>query len=156
VLSGAVQPGQTSASCQAESSQDAAGTPVDFGPGNVLDRNPATAWRCAAGTAQTITFEFEAPTRLVSVGLVNGYVKVDVITGVDRYVQNHRIRQATWTFDDGTVVTQDFADDTRTMQTMPVDVTTRSVTLAIVSTYAPGGEAPRDMVPVADVQFLGG
>ena len=39
---------------------------------------------------------------------------------------------------------------------MPVDVTATSVTMEILATYPPGGEAPRDMVPVAEVQFVGG
>ncbi len=127
-----------------------------FAPGNVLDHNPATAWRCEApATGQRLTFTFDAPTHLTSVGLIGGYVKVDPLTGVDRFVQNHRVRQVRWTFSDGSTVTQDLADS-RNMQTIPVDVTTTTATLEILATYPPGGEAPRDMVPIAEVQFIGG
>ena len=52
-------------------------------------------------------------------------------------------------------MTQNLADS-REMQTLPVDITATSVTMQIVATYAPGGEAPRDMVPVAEVQFTTG
>jgi hypothetical protein len=127
-----------------------------FSPGNVLDRNPATAWRCEASVAdQSLTFTFDQPTHLTSVGLIGGYVKVDPLTGVDRFTQNHRVRQVVWTFDDGTSVTQNLAD-ARNLQSIGVDVTASSVRLQIVDTYPPGGEAPRDMVPVAEVQFIAG
>src|SRR5262245_4405910 len=87
----AVAPRETAASCQAPNSQEADGTPVVFAPGNVLDHNPATAWRCEASVAdQSLTFTFAGPTHLTSVGLIGGYVKVDALTGVDRFVQNHR------------------------------------------------------------------
>jgi hypothetical protein len=153
---GAVTPRETAASCQAPNSEEADGTPIVFAPGNVLDNNPATAWRCAASDAnKSLTFTFDGPTHLTSVGLIGGYVKVDPLTGVDRFPQNHRVRQVRWTFDDGTTVTQDLADS-RDMQSIDVDVTTSRATLQILSTYPPGGEGPRDMVPVAEVQFVGG
>jgi LysM repeat protein len=153
---GAITPRQTSATCQAPDSEEADGTPVVFAPGNVLDHNPATAWRCEASAPnKSLTFTFDAPTHLTSVGLVGGYVKVDPLTAVDRFPQNHRVRQVRWTFDDGTTVTQDLAD-ARDMQSIDVDVTTSGVTLTITATYPPGGELPRDMVPVAEVQFVGG
>ncbi len=151
-----VAPGETSASCQAPDSADASGAAVSFNPGNLLDRNPGTAWRCAQGSDQSVTFQFGGPTHLTSVGLINGYAKVDPVTGVDRYLQNARVRQARWVFSDGTTVVQDFADGTRSVQSIAVDVTASSVTLEIVSTYPPGGEAPRDFVPVAEVELIGG
>jgi hypothetical protein len=129
---------------------------VVFAPGNVLDHNPATAWRCEASVGdQSLTFTFDGPTHLTSVGLIGGYVKVDSLTEVDRFVQNHRVRQVRWTFDGGATVTQDLADS-RNMQSIDVDVTTNTARLEILDTYPPGGEAPRDMVPVAEVQFTGG
>jgi LysM repeat protein len=154
---GAVVPQETSATCQAPDSEEANGTPIVFSPGNVLDNNPATAWRCEApAIGEKLTFTFAGPTHLTSVGLIGGYVKVDPLTEVDRFPQNHRIRQVRWTFSDGTSVTQDLADS-RDMQTMTVDVTTANATLEILATYPPGDvEGPRQMVPIAEVQFLGG
>jgi LysM repeat protein len=151
-----IVPRQTVPSCQAPDSEEADGTPIVFSPGNVLDRNPATAWRCeASASPKSLTFTFDQATHLTSVGLIGGYVKVDPLTGVDRFPQNHRVRQVRWTFDNATTVTQDLAD-ARTMQTQAVDITATSVTMEILATYPPGGEAPRDMVPVAEVQFIGG
>jgi LysM repeat protein len=147
---------ETVPSCQAPNSEEADGTPIVFSPGNVLDRNPATAWRCeASDSPKSLAFTFDQPTHLTSVGLIGGYVKVDPLTGVDRFPQNHRVRQVRWTFDNTTTVTQDLADS-RSMQTLPVDITATTVTMEIIATYPPGGEAPREMVPVAEVQFIGG
>ena len=84
----------------------------------------------------SLTFTFDAPTRFTSVGLIGGYVKVDPLTGVDRFPQNHRVRQVQWTFDEATTVTQNLADS-REMQTLPVDITATSVTMQIVATYPP-------------------
>jgi LysM repeat protein len=152
----AVVPRETAATCQAPDSEEADGTPIVFAPGNVLDHNPATAWRCEASVAnKSLTFTFDGETHLTSLGLIGGYVKVDTLTGVDRFPQNHRVRQVRWTFSDGSTVTQDLADS-RDLQSIPVDVTTTSATLEILATYPPGGEAPRNMVPVAEVQFIGG
>ena len=72
--------------------------------------------------------------------MIGGYVKVDPLTGVDRFPQNHRVRQVRWTFSDGTTVTQDLADS-RNMQTIPVDVTTTTATMEILATYPPGGRS---------------
>jgi LysM repeat protein len=153
---GGVVPRETVPSCQAPDSEEADGTRIVFSPGNVLDRNPATAWRCeASASPKTLTFTFDQATHLTSVGLIGGYVKVDPLTGVDRFPQNHRVRQVRWTFDNSTTVTQDLADS-RSMQTFPVDITATTVTMEITATYPPGGEAPRQMVPVAEVQFING
>ena len=153
---GAVQPTGASATCQAPDSEEANGTPIVFSPSNVLDHNPGTAWRCEApATGQTLTVSLGAPTHLTSVGMIGGYDKRDPLTGVDRWPQNHRVRQVKWTFSDGTSVTQDLADS-RGMQSINVDVTTDSVVIEILSTYPPGGELPRDMVAVAEVQLIGG
>ena len=52
--------GRRRRSCQAPDSEEADGTPIVFAPGNVLDHNPATAWRCeASATGQTLTFTFD-------------------------------------------------------------------------------------------------
>jgi len=156
----AVTPTQTDASCVGNDGQEANGAAVSFAPGNLFDRNPATAWRCDnQTTGSTVTFSFDGPTHLTSVGLINGYVKVDALTGRDRYLQNHRIRQVNWVFttDAGDVtVTQDFADGNRGMQLQNVDVTATAVRLEITATYPPTGEDTRNSAPIAEVQFTAG
>ena len=133
----------TDATCQAPDSAEANGTPISFNPGNVLDHNPATAWRCESGSDQALTFTFSSPVHLDSVGLIGGYVKVDPLTGVDRFEQNARVRQVEWAFSDGTntsTATQNLADE-RSMQTMAVDVVVTTVTMTVTDTYPPGGPA---------------
>jgi len=152
---GGVEPSGATATCQSPDSSEANGTPIVFAPTNVLDRNPATAWRCPApATGETLTVSLDAATHLTSVGMIGGYVKVDPLTRIDRFPQNHRVRQARWTFSDGTTVTQDLADS-RQMQSIDVDVTTTSVTIEILSTYPPSGPDPKDNVVVAAVQLIG-
>lgn len=120
----------------------------------MFDRDLGTAWRCEAGTPQNITFEFGGERHITSVGLVNGYAKVDGLTTVDRYLQNHRISQVRWTFSDGTVVTQDLEDNNRGMQSIDVDVTATSVELEVLATYPPDSDYPRDMVPISEAQLI--
>jgi phosphatidylethanolamine-binding protein (PEBP) family uncharacterized protein/LysM repeat protein len=156
VATGSVVPRETAASCQASDSEEADGTPIVFAPHNVFDQDPSTVWRCEASVAdQSLRFVFDDPVDLTSVGLIGGYVKVDPLTGVDRFPQNHRVRQVLWTFDDGTTITQELADS-REMQSIPVEVTANIVHMEILATYPPMSELPRDMVPVAEVQLLGG
>ena len=127
-----------------------------FSPSNVLDHNPASAWRCAApATGETLTGTLSGETHLTSVGMIGGYDKTDPLTGIDRWPQNHRVRRVRWTFSDGTTVEQDLADS-REMQSIAVDVTTSSVTIEILSTYPPSGPDPKQMVVVAEVQLIGG
>lgn len=153
---GQVAPANLAASCQAPDSNEADGvTPITFSPSNVLDGDLATAWRCAGGAGAELTFDLGGDVRLTEVGLVGGYVKVDPTSGVDRFVQNRRVRTVEWVFADGTVITQELADS-RELQTVPVDVTTASVVLRITDTYAAGGEAPRDFTPVAEVRLVAG
>lgn len=153
---GEIAPTQVDASCQAPNSTEADGTTqISFDPGNLFDHVAGTAWRCEAGTAQSVTFTFDSPVRITSVGLINGYVKIDPTRSTDRYPENHRVQQVTWTFSDGTnesTQTQTFADGNRQMQTIPVDVTVTSITLTVDSTY-PG---QRDMVPISEIQFIAG
>lgn len=152
---GAVQPAGASATCQSPDSEEANGTPIVFSPSNVLDHNPATAWRCPVPVSgQSLTLTLTGETQLTSVGMIGGYVKVDPLTGIDRFEQNHRVRRVVWTFSDGTSVTQDLADS-REMQTLSVDVVTTTVTIEILSTYPPSGEDPKDNVVVAEVQLVG-
>lgn len=154
---GAVQPTGASATCQDDDSEEANGTPIVFSPSNVLDHNPATAWRCPNPvTGETLTVTLDAETTLTSVGMIGGYVKADPLTGVDRFLQNHRVRRVRWTFSDGTFVEQDLADS-REMQTLtlPEPVTTSTVTIEILSTYPSSGPSPMNKTVIAEVQLIG-
>ena len=130
------------------------GDPVTYDAAHLLDGDPATAWRMPGdGTGAVLTFRLPGPTRLASVGLVNGYAKVD--GPVDWYPRNRRVEAVTWGFDDGTTLRQDLIENP-SMQTVAVDdVVTSSVTLTLTSVSAPGAEDGRDFTPVSDVRLIG-
>jgi len=90
-----------------------------------------TAWRVDGdGTGQSLTIDLGAEQRVLVVGLVPGYDKVDACDGADRWPQNRRPTQVTWRFADGTASTQTL-EDTRELQTVEVDAESDSVTLEI-------------------------
>lgn len=149
----AVAVGTATASCQAPSSVDAAGNPVGYPPGNAIDQDRTTAWRCSGdGVGESITLTVPRGTRVGLVGLVAGYAKTDPRTGTDRYAQNRRLTRVRWTFDDGTSYTQrlDGSPTTRRLQTRTVPTTpTRRVRLEILAS-TPGD---RDTVAVSDIRI---
>jgi hypothetical protein len=141
------------ASATAPDATDAAGTRVAYVAANVLDGDPATAWRAPGdGSGVTLTVAFPRRVRLRMVGMIPGYDKTDPVTGVRRWSQNRRITAARWHFDDGTVVAQRFAD-APVMQRIPVDATAASVVVEVVSTMA--GDGTHDYTAVSDVSLVG-
>ncbi|WP_220454649.1 hypothetical protein, partial [Bordetella avium] len=62
----------------------------------VVDDKPETAWRCnGSGEGQQITLTLPHPSRIVGVGMINGYAKV--FGNVDLYPQYRRVRTVRWT-----------------------------------------------------------
>ena len=121
--------GGASATCQSGNGVDSAGNLVSYSPGNVYDEDMTTAWRCDGdGTGQQLTVDLAGKTRIGEVGLVPGYAKTDVRSGIDRYAENDRITRVRWVFDDGTTVEQKFdpAVSNRSMQSMRIPVTKAS------------------------------
>jgi len=142
-----------SASATAPDSKDDAGNVVSYEAAHVLDADPTTAWRAEGdGRGVTVTLTLSAPAHITEVGLIPGYDKTDAISGKNRFTQNHRISEARWRFDDGTVVDQAFTDEA-TMQRQAVDVTSSTVTIEVVATLPcqPGF----DYTPISDVSIMG-
>ena len=140
--------------------QDVSGNMVRYEGRNMLDGVAQTCWRMIGdGTGKEITLRLEKPTRLTTVGLINGYAKI-ARDGrgkeLDWYHGNRRVLTVEWTFDDGTTVTQDLAD-TKRLQTIDVDpVTTQTVRLKLVSVSEPGtGRAARNNTAISDVSLVG-
>ena len=93
----------------------------------------------------------DSPVHLTQVGLVPGYAKVDVCSNFDRFTQLRRVVSVTWHFDGEVAVPQTFKDRPE-MQSVPVDVTTSTVTLEITATTP----NPRlDAAAVSEVLLLG-
>ncbi|WP_433783291.1 discoidin domain-containing protein [Actinomycetospora sp. CA-101289] len=134
-------PVSADASC-ATTGTDSAGTPFRYQPVNAFDSDPESAWRCeGAGYGQWLRADFGTPVTITEVGLVPGYDKVDPYDGTDRFAQSPRILGATWTFDDGTVVSQSFDTSPTTgrdLQTMSVPPVRTSSVLLTVTTTVPG------------------
>jgi len=140
--------------------QDVNGSPVTFVAAHMLDGIPQTCWRMVGdGTGEAITFELDQQTEMTEVGLVNGYAKTASSANgtYDWYAGNRRIREVEWTFDDGTVVTQDLRE-TRRVQTIRLDsgVVTEQVTMRLIEVSPPGpGRASRNNTAISEV-FLRG
>ncbi len=88
---------------------------------NMADGDPATCWRMNGdGTGQALTISIPGDARITSVGLINGYAKVDPTTGDDRYRQERRITHVTWQVPDGTAVEQSLSPMNRSVPSVPV------------------------------------
>lgn len=135
---------------------DTAGNTTSYAAANTVDGDPATTWRMAGdGTGTVLTFRLPHRTTLTEVGLVNGYAKTAQQggTALDWYAGNRRVLAVRWHFDDGTTRDQRL-DETRDMQRIPVQETTRTVRLEIVEVSAPGtGKAARDTTPISEVSL---
>jgi len=122
----------------------------------VVDDKPETAWRCnGSGEGQQITLTLPHPSRIVGVGMINGYAKV--FGNVDLYPQYRRVRTVRWTMPDGTWFNQDFTDDDQDLQKVMIAPRTvkGDITLAIIASTQPGslGEPTRDSVLISSVQL---
>lgn len=85
------------ASRTAPDSVDAAGDPVSYPASNLTDGDPETAWRVrGSGVGESVTITFDEPCLLSSVGILNGYQKVDATDQTDRWAQNRRIKTGEW------------------------------------------------------------
>ena len=139
--------------------EDVDGNMVRYEGRNMLDGVPETTWRMEGdGTGETITFDLAEPTTISEVGMINGYAKTASDGGreLNWYTGNRRVLEVEWVFDDGTTVSQDFAN-TRNLQTVKVDdVTTSSVQVRLVSVSKPGsGPAARNNTAISEVSLVG-
>ena len=148
-----------SAPAAAAPGQDANGEVVRYVADNMIDGIPETAWRMSGdGTGESITFRLERPATLSEVGLINGYAKVarDGRGLLDWYHGNRRILAVEWTFDDGTVLTQQLRDTTLFQTVRVKKVETESVTVRLLRVTAPGrGRASRNYTAISEVTLLG-
>lgn len=139
--------------------RDVQGNPVSYEAAHLLDGVPETCWRMPGdGTGTEITVTLAHRAHLRSVGLVNGYAKsAEDARGreLDWYHGNRRVLAVQWVFDDGSTVDQTLEDATA-VQSVDVDVTTRTVTLRLVSVSKPGtGRAARDYTAISELSLVG-
>jgi hypothetical protein len=123
-----------------------------FSAKNLQDGDFSTAWRVKGnGVGKLIRLRLAAPTHITQVGLLPGWAKVDGCSGADLFRQLRTVSSVRWIFDGGKSVQQQLAA-TPSLQSMPVDVVTRNVTLQILGTNPPNGI---DMTPISEIR-LGG
>ena len=82
-----------------------------YGPGNLTDGNPATAWVegvAGTGAGQKVSLSFDRPRRLAGFEIVNGYAK-----NRDIYRKNARLRTVTLRLSDGSSQSLSLPDDMR-------------------------------------------
>lgn len=137
---------------------DLANRPVSFDADQMLDGDPTTCWRMPGdGTGQTLQITLPEETRLSEVGLINGYAKTGQDKGlqVDWYDRNRRITSVTWTFDDGTTVSQSFQETTK-IQPVRVDTATTTIQLTLETVTPPArGGAGRDYTAISELSLTG-
>ena len=148
----AVRITDATASCQSDTSRDAAGNPTAYEPANAHDEDLSTAWRCdGSGVGQRFTVQVPAGTVVGEVGLVPGYAKTDPATGVDRYAENNRITRVRWAFDDGSTFVQKMSGspDDRRLRTRRVPATETGQVVVEILASEPG---PRDTVAISEIR----
>ncbi|WP_041241349.1 NADase-type glycan-binding domain-containing protein [Geodermatophilus obscurus] len=134
---------------------DGAGNRTSYVPANMLDGDPATAWRMDGdGTGAVLTFGLDERRPIAQLGLVNGYAKIDPATGEDRYSQERRIVNVSWSVG-GLVHHQPLVDGARCLQTISIPpVQARIVQLRIDAVTEPG-DARFDKTAISDVLIAG-
>jgi hypothetical protein len=150
--------GQATASAEATSPDgvDSESNPVSYSVDILTDGSLETAWRMRGdGSGSSITFRFDQPVTITELALTNGYTKQDAGNGADRYQQERRITQVTWTMDDGSTLEQPLTDPEWDLQRLPVDEgTTSTLTLTIDGTTEPG-DPDRDYTAISEVEISG-
>jgi hypothetical protein len=138
--------------------QDVEGNPVSYAADQLIDGVPETCWRMPGdGTGEEIKVTLAHEAHLQRVGLINGYAKsAKAAQGdLDWYHGNRRVLAVEWTFDDGTSVSQKLGD-TEAVQSVDVDVTTRTVTMRLVAVSKPGkGPASRNYTAISEISLVG-
>ncbi|MDN6555347.1 MAG: hypothetical protein L0K74_02325 [Acidipropionibacterium acidipropionici] len=144
------------ASCVAAPALDESGRQVQYPAVNAVDGNPGTAWRCdGEGISQRLIFQVPAGTRLVGVGVINGYAKRS--GDRDLYAEYRRVLKVRWTLPDGSWFTQDLTDGNRSIQALKISPhgVRGPVTMTILGSSAPGmpDEGSRDAILLSEVQL---
>ena len=155
--SGTQVPVRVTASGSAPDSVDNAGNTTTFGPENVADGRPDTAWRVPGdGVGEFVDLSFIVPVRISQVQIIPGYTKVDQATGADRFPQNRRVRRARLEFSDGSSVESNFSDAPSLQAILlPQPVVSSSLRVVVLETTAPGAVDGRDFTPISEIVVIG-
>lgn len=137
-------------------STDSSNQPVSYGSENLIDRDPATAWRMEGdGSGTVVLFELPRPMSITHVGLVNGYAKLDPATGENRYRQGRRVLQVTWELVGVRSVTQRLTDQKQTTQGLDLRPTTVSAIKLHLDRVTTPGDRRFDYTQLSEVEIDG-
>lgn len=135
------------------------GEPLAYSGAQLVDGDENYGWGASMGDAAgaTADMRFVGPVKLATVGLTPGYTRLKLRSNagcqtVVAFPYNRFVQSVRWTFDDGSSVEQSF-EQRAELQTMPVDVTTTTVRLTILSTTRPGS-ADNETV-ISEAAFTG-
>ena len=147
-----LQPASAEATATAPPGTDATGAVVTYAAANLVDGNPATAWRVAgAGQGVVLTLRFANPVVVTRIGLIPGYAKIDPADGTNRFLQNRRVRRVR--YGAGTVAQEASFVDRPEMQSIDLRSSpTREVTIQILESSPPGD---RDFTAISEIEVIG-
>lgn len=135
------------------------GEPLAYSGEQLIDGDENFGWGASMGDAAgaTADMRFAGPVKLATVGLTPGYTRLAPRSKagcqtVVAFPYNRFVQAVRWTFDDGSSIDQSF-EQLPELQTMPVDVTTSSVKLTILSTTRPPGAD--DETVISEAAFTG-
>jgi hypothetical protein len=135
---------------------DGAGNPTTYTAANMLDGDPATAWRAGGDeTGIVLTFTLDQPRPITALALVNGYAKVDSGTGADRYTQERRILGVSWAVG-GQVYQEQLADGDRGLQGIRIPATQATTVRLRIDAVTEPGDPNFDYTAISDVLIAGG
>jgi hypothetical protein len=146
--------GTVTADDHAGPSADDSGATTSFEPANLTDGRPETAWRMAGdGTGSTITIGWDRKVTISSVGLINGYAKIDPSSGKDRYRQQRRVLAVTWTIGKQSV-RQTLTDNDTDLQSLELKkpLVGEGLELRIERVTRPGD---RDYTAISELSVIG-
>ncbi len=88
---------RAAASGSAPNTTGAGGEPISYGPEQAIDGRNDTAW-CVPGPGigEFITVKFNQPVTVTRVEILPGYDKIDSYTGQDRFEENRKITDVTY------------------------------------------------------------
>jgi hypothetical protein len=144
------------ASRSAAPGKDACGNPNTYGPEKAVDGQRDTAWRIDGdGTGESIQLQFAAPIKVVRVGIIAGFDKIDPCDGTDRFFQGRIVRKARLNFDSGQ--TFDVAlDRVRQIQYFDLpDVPSQQLQIIILATDPPPAKNGRDLTAISEIEVWG-
>lgn len=143
---------RVSANAFAPPSINACNEQTTFEPSNVLDGRFDTAWRVPGnGIGSFIQLDFDMPVQIDQLYIVPGYAKTDPCDGIDRFLQNRRVRQVMLTFENGEPVSANLEDRPIGQAINFPIVTTRWVRVTITSTTDFNKTDGRDFTPISEI-----